>query len=264
MHRFDEADRTPPAYPVAAVDRTLQLLQLLGEIPELRLADVRERLGVGQSTAHRLVAMLVYRGFAVQDPVSRAYRAGPELLAAGSAAGRGATLRDAAAPALLTLARTCAETVHLGVLEPAGVRYLVGIESERALRVADRTGGTRPAHATSMGKSMLATLTDDEVRALCGRHRLSSPTDRTITDVDALLAELDATRRRGYARNSAEMEPGVSSVAIALPRTVPGPPAALSVAAPEVRWTGHAEQQAVRALRAAAATIVERSSVQNN
>ncbi|MFH5824261.1 helix-turn-helix domain-containing protein [Georgenia sp. AZ-5] len=65
------ADRPVPQYPIEGVDRVLRALTLFKHEPELRLADVRERLGVGQSTAHRLMAMLVYRGFACRTPPRR-------------------------------------------------------------------------------------------------------------------------------------------------------------------------------------------------
>lgn len=66
-----------PQYPIGSVDRALKLLLLLGEQPQIRLTDAAKHLGVASSTAHRLLAMLQYRGFVRQDPVSKAYHPGP-------------------------------------------------------------------------------------------------------------------------------------------------------------------------------------------
>ena len=61
-----------PQYPIESVDNALKVLLLLGERSSLRLTDVSQYLGVATSTAHRLLAMLQYRGFVQQDPKSKA------------------------------------------------------------------------------------------------------------------------------------------------------------------------------------------------
>lgn len=68
-----------PQYPIESVDKALKLLLLLGEQPSIRLSEATRYLGVASSTAHRLLAMLAYRGFVRQDPVSKAYLPGPAL-----------------------------------------------------------------------------------------------------------------------------------------------------------------------------------------
>ena len=68
-----------PQYPIESVDNALKVLLLLDERPELRLTEVSEHLGVASSTAHRLLAMLQYRGFVHQDRATKAYRPGPAL-----------------------------------------------------------------------------------------------------------------------------------------------------------------------------------------
>lgn len=67
---------TRPSYALDSVDNALRLLQMLRDVGALRLKDAAEELGTAPSTAHRLLAMLVYRGFAVQDE-KRRYHPGP-------------------------------------------------------------------------------------------------------------------------------------------------------------------------------------------
>ena len=67
------AESLAPQYPIESVDNALRLLLLLGEQPQVRLSEASRYLGVASSTAHRLLAMLAYRGFVRQDPVSKAY-----------------------------------------------------------------------------------------------------------------------------------------------------------------------------------------------
>ena len=243
------AEPPAPPYPIEAVDRTLSVLRHLARHSELRLADVRAHLDVGQSTAHRLMAMLVYRGFAVQDPETRAYRPGPALREIG----RGSDVTALARPVLEHLAADSGETAHLARLDGTAVRYLDVVESSATLRVTGRVGRLGPAHATSLGKAMLATHDDSAVRALYAGRDLEPATPDTLTDLDRLLAELARVRTRGWARNRGEMESGVCSVGVAVP--LPGLLAGLSIATPQVRSGPALERAHATLLRDAAASL---------
>lgn len=89
-----------PQYPVESVDNALQIVMLLATRNELRLTDVSAYLGVASSTAHRLLAMLSYRGLIRQDPKTRAYRVGPGLDLLAFSVLRQLDVRDRARPVL--------------------------------------------------------------------------------------------------------------------------------------------------------------------
>ena len=224
-----------PQYPLESVDRAFRLLLMFREHPEIRLSQVRDELKVGQSTAHRLMAMLVYHGFAAQDPVTRVYRAGPALYEIGLSVVSNMDLRSVARPVLEKLAAVTGETVHLGVLEGTEVRFVDAVESELALRVSARVGKQVPAHATSLGKAMLAALTDEQVRMLYPSESLPVVTAQTMSRRSDLLAELDRTRARGYACNAGESEQGVGSTGVAITHPARGPVGAITIAAPLTR-----------------------------
>jgi DNA-binding IclR family transcriptional regulator len=233
MQNRDE--KQAPQYPLESVDRALRLLLMFRQNQGIRLSDARDQLEVGQSTAHRLMAMLVYHGFAIQDPRTRVYRAGPVLFDIGLSVIGNLDIRSVAHPVLKELAAVTGETVHLGVLEGSDIRFLDAVESELALRVSGRVGLRLPAHATSLGKAILAALTDDQVRALYPFESLPIVTARTISRRSDLLAELNRTRSRGYARNAEESEAGVSSTGVAILHPVRGPLGAVTIAAPLTR-----------------------------
>ena len=246
------AGPSAPQYPIESVDRTLRVLTHLAAHRVLKLSEIREHLGVGQSTAHRLMSMLVYRGFAVQDPETRAYRPGLALAGFAAAAADSVDLGSLARPPLEWLARETGETVHLGALSGTAVRYLDVIESPSPLRVTGRVGSLSPAHATSLGKAMLATHDDDRVRQLYAGSDLRAQTAATVTDLDGLLAELARVRRRGWARNRGEMEVGVCSVGRAVAASAAWPCWGLSVATPQVRSGPRLEREHAELLVAAA------------
>lgn len=245
-----EQTRTTP------VERTLALLTLLARAGDLRLADARAELQVGQATAHRLLTTLVTHGFAIKDPATRRYYPGSALLELGRPPQSYRDLVTAARPVLARLADQTGETVHLGVLEGTQIRYLDAITSTSAVRVTARSGESRPAHATSLGKAMLVCMSDLEIRSLYAGGGLPSYTPTTITEVDALLLELAQVRRVGYAHNRGEVELGVCSIAMTIPDRVPrGAIRGLSIAAPQFRWSSRIERQYAKLLRETVGTL---------
>ena len=236
MQNTRPESETGPAYPIASVNNALLLLLLFREQPRVRLTDACKYLGVAHSTAHRLLAMLAHHGFVQQEPVTRAYIAGPALVEVGLAVVGSLNVREQARPVMEELAAELGETVHLGVLEGNQVRYVDAVESERALRVVARTGTLVPAHCTSLGKALLAQMTDEQVAKLypTSAEPFAARTERSITTQAKLLKEVSRARARGYAVNSGETEDDVGSVAVAF-RDFAGRPAAIAVAAPTSR-----------------------------
>jgi IclR family transcriptional regulator, acetate operon repressor len=244
-------DGAAPTYPISSVDNALRLLQLFRERQSVRLTDACAYLDVAHSTAHRLLAMLVHHGFAVQDPTTRAYRPGPTLVEIGLAVVQKMDIRQQARPILEKLAAEFEETVHLTVLEGPQVRFMDAVESERTLRVVARTGNVLPAHCTSAGKALLAELSPARLRELYPQGRLTTQTSSSLANLRALDVALDDVREQGYATNYEESEEGVGSVAIALHDTTGRAVAAIAVAVPVSRLTPKVRTHIVRALREA-------------
>lgn len=201
----------------------LRLVLLLRDRHTLRLSEVGDHLDVASSTAHRLLAMVQYHGFVRQQAESQAYHPGSVLVEVGLSAQNDMPIRDLTHPLLEFLSSTTGETSHLAVLQGATVRYLDAVESDKALRVVNRSGMTLPAHCTSVGKAILAELTPEEVRAAYPDIRLAPATTRSKRSRGALERELTTVRRQGYATSREESEDGVSAVAVAV-RTVLLPP----------------------------------------
>jgi DNA-binding IclR family transcriptional regulator len=253
-----EPPGSPPQYPIEAVDKAFQMLNLFREQRRLRLSDAREALGLTQSRAHRLMAMLVYHGFAVQDGVTRTYQPGPALVDLGLSVVQGMDIRSVARPVLEELAADLGETTALGVLEGDRIRFVDAVESELFLRVASRVGKVLPAHATSLGKALLAELPDQTLRVLYPAERLDPVTARTIVRRSALEEQLRLVRRRGYAVNASESEEGISSVAMAVRDPARGAVAAISVAAPAGRMPAAQIKIVAERLAVAVESIVAR------
>ncbi|MEU9348523.1 IclR family transcriptional regulator [Streptomyces sp. NPDC048278] len=224
-----------PQYPIESVDNAMRILLLLGERSELRLTEVAKYLGVASSTAHRLLAMLQYRGFVRQDDRSKAYVPGAALTGVAFSILQRFDVRDPLRPFLEELHRETAETVHLSVLDGTTVRFIDAIESPKAVRVASRLGRSMLAHCTSSGKAMLTTLSTEQLHQLYPEEELPGLTEHSIRSRSDLEREIAAIRRRGYATSSEEGEEGVSSVAVAFPAELPSLRLAFNTAVPAGR-----------------------------
>lgn len=254
------ADSLVPQYPIESVDNALKLLLLLGEQPQIRLSEATRYLGVASSTAHRLLAMLTYRGFVRQDPVSKAYLPGPSLTSVAFAIFGRIDIQGSATPVLRGLSAQLRETTHVGMLDGANVRFVAAVEGPAAVRVASRLGRTMPAHCTSTGKVMLAQLSPPELDALLPDQQLERITARSIGSRAELQDELARIRDRGYAINEEESEEGVASVAVPIPTRAPGLRLALNAAAPRHRLEGARHAAVAAALVKAAKEIGDQLS----
>jgi DNA-binding IclR family transcriptional regulator len=240
-----------PQYPIESVDKALQVLLLLGEQPKLRLTDVSRYLGVASSTAHRLLAMLQYRGFVRQDTATRSYVPGPTLDGLAFGVLRRLDVRTRARPVLERLNTDLGETVHLGRLEGSNVHFIDSLESSRALRVGGRLGRSMPAHCTSTGKALLSELPEEELLRLYPDEELVQLTPHSIGTRSELLQELARIRDRGYSQSIEEAEEGVSSVAVALHSTQ-SPRLAINVSVPVSRMTDVLQEAVISRLAQAA------------
>jgi DNA-binding IclR family transcriptional regulator len=246
-----------PQYPIESVDNALKILLLMGERNELRLTEVAEYLHVATSTAHRLLAMLLYRGFMRQDPRTRAYLPGTALTGVAFSILQRFDVREVLHPFVESLNRDLEETVHLAILDGAAVRFIDAIESPKATRVASRLGKQMPANCTSTGKALLATLTPAEIDRLYPAGDLPQLTPDSIRTRPELDKELEATRGRGYATSNQESEDGVCSVAVAFPPTQSALRLAFNVSVPVYRMTDEHQERIAAALKAAVAGSAE-------
>lgn len=259
---------TRPPYALESVDNALRLLQLLRDVGALRLKDAAEELGTAPSTAHRLLAMLVYRGFAVQDE-KRIYRPGPAMGVGPAQHGWTRELTDVCRPHMDALAASTGETVNLLIRVGSQVRFLYSSETDSILRVGDRQGQVLPAERTAGGRILLAGLPPQTLEKLYLRSPEEPDVDPTPTsasghDMDRRLApreyeafrvELEAARAVGFAVNVEQTEAGVAAFGVALRNGRRQAIAALTAAVPTTRYRQHLGGQLIAQLRSAVRDI---------
>jgi IclR family acetate operon transcriptional repressor len=198
---------------VQSLDRALDLLEALASAGELGVSDLAARTGLVPSTAHRLLATLVERGYAAQSAAGGRYLIGYKLLElATGLQDRVERLRLAAREHLEAIQRETGETTNLVVLEGRDVVYVDKVDGTRSVRLFLEVGRAIPAHTSGAGKAILAWRSTEDVAALLGGSPLRSSTPRTLTTLEALDEDLKRIRRRGFATDNEEHEEGVACV----------------------------------------------------
>ena len=242
-----------PSYAIASVDHALLLATTLQVEGPLTVSDAAERLGVARSTAHRLLSMLCYRDFAVQDG-DRRYSAGPVLSLAARTHSRAALLRAVAMPHLQALAERVVESTNLIVLAGDHVRFIGSVEGTQALRVGNREGMVFPAHQTSGGVLLLADLPPERFEEIYSDERWADRSDKR-PDRSALRREMRLARGRGFAINNGRTETGVTAIGRAVHGGDGLAEAAVSISLPTARYSRTVLPQLVAALAVTTADI---------
>ena len=223
---------------VESVDRALRLLQELAEHGSgVTLSELASTTGLPKSSLHRTLGALQERGFATQRDDAR-YLLGAELLRIAFEFHGRLDLRVLLRPTLERVRATLNETVHVGVLDGPDVVYVDKLESTRPLSLTSTIGGRNPAHATAVGKALLAWAYPTQASITeWVRHEgpLVRRTSRTIVDASHLAKELSRVRADGFSKDLEESEPGVRCLATPVFFGGAVPIAAISVSAPKDR-----------------------------
>ena len=198
----------------------------------MSLADLSAATGLARSTVHRIVQELELEHLVLATARNGGYRLGPGLLALTTSTY--AHLAASMRPALVALAAEVDENVDLAVLSGDEVVVVDQVSSNQRLQAVTEIGGVFPAHASCVGKILLADLDDDEIRALLAEP-LTRYTANTLVEVDALLGDIDQARRTRLSFDREEHDIGISALAVRI-RSAMGVPQAVAIVAPTHRF----------------------------
>lgn len=229
-------DNSPSRYEIAVVADSLKLLRHVFTTGAISTRNAAEFLDVSRSTAYRILLTLAAQGFVKRSDSSQVWTPGyqPSGMVAGLI---DETLQSVAAPSMRRLLAEMHETVNLGVYTNGEVRFVRTMESAFPLRMSDLPGHNAPLHASALGKAVLAAHTPEECQSIVKSLVLTPITTETITHPDALLADLDLARERGWAEDRSEAVPGATCFGAAILGLGDEPLGALSVSVPDVRLT---------------------------
>jgi IclR family transcriptional regulator, KDG regulon repressor len=196
-------------------------------------------------------------GYIERDTANR-YQLGLKVVQFGAAATQTTNLSQLFHHSARKIVEECGETVQLAILDQAEVIFIGREDGTHQVQLYSQIGRRLPAHATGLGKSLLAALPDESLDALYTRRYLSSSTPNTITSVDQLRAELNLVRERGYAHDNQEFAVGLECLAAPIYDNTGQAVAAISVSFLSARASPDHFQCILGSVKRAAQEISER------
>jgi len=201
-------------YYVEALGRGLAVLDCFIAHPGPHsLVELSRQVRLGMPTTLRLIRTLEEAGYIRQDTSTKRYRLSFKMLQLQDVTASILDYADLALPHLQDLATTLGEATGMAVLDGTEVRHAIRVSSNRIISANIPPGALFPAHATAMGKVLLADLSPSVVRNLAALHPFVRYTDTTVSSVDELLEQLPQVAQQGYAVSDAEWESGLRSIA---------------------------------------------------
>jgi DNA-binding IclR family transcriptional regulator len=226
-------------YVIQTVTNALRLLEEFRYAEQLGVTALARRLGLHKNNVFRLLATLEEMGFVEQVADNESYRLGTACLELGQAFARTRTLTRLGRSVLEALARDTQETAHLAVLEGFEVVHLDGEPARQQVVSRVRLGERLPAHASALGKAILAcgdpTEWERVDRDWIRGGELAALTGATITDRDKFFEHLRSSAGLGYALDLQESAAGLCCAAAPVRDASGRVVAAISVSAPAFR-----------------------------
>jgi DNA-binding IclR family transcriptional regulator len=204
------AQKTPT---VPALERGLAVMELVAKSRNgLTFSQVSRAFDFPKSSIHCLLVSLERLGYLQRLESSGRFVAGLNLVRIATVASHGITLRQKAGPLLTELAQRTALTAHMAVLENNEPLLIAKLEPSGTHPVATWVGKRIDYHCTSLGKALIAWMSEDEVRGIVREHRMLRHNENTIATFAALKHGLMITRAAGYAVDDEEEEIGIRCV----------------------------------------------------
>ena len=236
--------------------RQFALLEALAKMDRFAtLQTLVEETGLPKPTVHRMLQQLEMAGMVQRDGDGRQYTTGLRLRQLAETVLLNNTLHGARHLVLRRLVEEVGETCNLTAFNGSEVVYLDRVETPAPLRFYLQAGSVVPAHCSATGKLFLAQMTPSQRRRLLGQVSLERFTPKTITDMDAIEAEIAIVKRDGVGYDREEYLPGLICVAVLVPSTNRASNLGLAIQAPSMRLTPQRVDAAIPALQRAASAL---------
>jgi IclR family pca regulon transcriptional regulator len=184
------------------------------ERPRLSIAEAADIAGLDRATTRRCLLTLSELGYAAYD--GKFFTVTPRILRLGTGCLATMPLPRIVQPTLDRLSEEIGQSTSVSILDEWEIVYVARAAQQRVMSIALMPGSRLPAYCTSMGRVLLAARAEEEARALLEASPRVARTERTVTEMSALMVALEDVRRLGFATIDQEVETGLRSIAVPL------------------------------------------------
>lgn len=224
--------------PIQSLSRAMAILQAIAHRREgVGLSELSKEVELHSSTTFHLVKSLVALGCARQDEDTKRYHVGPMLFGIAAAALDEVELARTAEPFLDELALRTGETSHLAIRSGQEIVVIARKEAASPFRISERAGVPRPAHATALGKVLVAAMPQRSRQVLLDALPMPALTAKTITERRRLERELNQVAQSGIGYDDGEFHAEVRCMAVPVIGFTGNVVGAIGISAPIYRLT---------------------------
>ncbi|MEM9443438.1 MAG: IclR family transcriptional regulator [Pseudomonadota bacterium] len=219
------------------LDRAVGILETVAAVDGITLTSLAHQTGTTTSTAHRILTTLETNGLVTMDKERKLWFIGVTAFQIGNGFLRNRKVVDMARPIMRDLMSETEESVNLGIEDSGTIVYLAQIECHNPIRAFHRPGTRTRIHSSAMGKAILASWPDNEIKKLMEKVGMPGFTRKTLSDDRRFFADLEKTRERTWAFDDEEATIGMRCVAAAVYNEFGEVVAAVSISGPTARLT---------------------------
>ena len=252
---WEEMDKMAKSGNIQSVSRAAMILRCFKDNTELGLSEISKRVGLHKSTTAGIMSTLKKEKFLEQSKSTGRFKLGIEFFRLSLNYDN--SLKKICAPYLEQLLAVTGETVNLVAFDGDTTVYVEKKESLHSMRICTEIGLKMPLYCTSVGKAILAFLSEEEAGSILAETKMVKCTDNTIADIDSLMLQIEEIRKRGYALDLEELEYGLVCVGVPIFDATGRPFAGVSVSGPTTRMTERTLESVLGHLLAAAKSINE-------
>jgi len=242
-----------PALFVQSFARGLEVIEAFGQTPTMTLTQAAEATGLSRATVRRFLHTLTALGY--MRASGKTFRLTPKIMNLGFAYLASQPLVELVDPVLANLSEQLGQSTSVSVLDTTDVVYIARKETTSIMRINITVGTRFPAYATSMGRVLLAGLSENALQQYFAAANLTGVTGYTLTDETELRNELERIRTEGYAIVTEELEVGLASVAVPICNRAGTTVAAMNTSVAVTQHTPDNLTELLPALQTAAAEI---------
>ncbi|SHJ08321.1 transcriptional regulator, IclR family [Shimia gijangensis] len=243
------------ANPIQSLDRALIVLETLAGHSGLTLSEIAEKLDQSAATMYRVLTTLAARGFVESEPQTQEWHIGPASFRLGSAFLRRSSVVERARPVMRTLMEATGETANLGIEKDNMVMFVSQVETHESIRAFFPPGTLSQMHASGIGKALLSLFPERRLERFLREQTLTDFTEKTLSDPDAIRAEMARSRAQGFAVDDEEKNLGMRCVAAPITNFYGEAVAGISVSGPVSRMTSDRIPEVAALVKAAAGEL---------
>lgn len=231
-----------------SVERAFKILETISSTEGIGVSDIAREVELNKSTAFGLIKTLDNLGYIFKNEDTDKYQLTYKLRNLFEQRGDTHDIVSYAKPYLNKLSKKYGEIIHFVAASEEEVFYLDKIESTRAIRVYTGIGSSMPMYCTGVGKAILSTRSEEEVRDYAEKVGLEKLTENTITNVDFLIKDLELSRKRGYALDEGENQKELFCIGVPIENKKGQGVYALSISMPEFRKNEYEKDDLIKDL----------------